>query len=73
MISQKLVLFIRICRLFENVCFLIGSAYFVSGSYAEIEDDDDVDAEHGHGPAKKAKKNLSDDLNTPFIENNDRF
>jgi hypothetical protein len=25
------------CRLFENICFLLGSAYFVSGSYPEEE------------------------------------
>jgi hypothetical protein len=30
-------------RFFENICFLIGSAYFVSGSYPEDEDDDEDD------------------------------
>ena len=33
-------------RLFENICFLIGSAYFVAGSYpdgAMVIDDDFLD------------------------------
>jgi hypothetical protein len=36
------------CRLFENLCFLFGSAYFVSGSYPEgseaDDEDDDIEA-----------------------------
>jgi len=43
----------------ENFCFLWGSAYFVAGSYPEMEElEDDVDME---------SRNKKVDLKTPLI------
>ena len=46
-------------RFVENFCFLWGSAYFVAGSYPEMEElEDDVDME---------SRNKKVDLKTPLI------
>ena len=58
--------------LFENFCFLIGSAYFVAGSYPEDEEGDDMEAGRSKGSKKKHAGNIGETFTTPFIEAQDK-
>ena len=52
------LLYVFCSRLFENVCFLIGSAYFVAGSYPE----------DGHAPAaEESYEEEEDELNDGVV------
>lgn len=75
-----------ICRLFENWCFLIGSVYFIAGSYPEPEEEgDEEDEESGKLPkvsgptfSKKTNNNsssssVSEGLRKPIVGDEDLY